>query len=89
MQPDLIDLMQRTVEALTVEIEKAERLEMERKLRALEASAAELQAQVDSSNVKMANALSLLRRLKARNGTESEDIRRHCHILSETLRKSA
>ncbi len=80
---DLIDLMREAADKLESEVEKAERL-------ALLKENEMLRDRLEHAEVVRANALGLLRRLGARNGTEADDIRRHKEILATPfLRRSA
>jgi hypothetical protein len=80
---DLVELMQEATDRLRIEVEKAE------KLKALQEND-ELRAALEHAEVTRANTLGLLNRLKGRNGTEAEDLRRHREILTKPfLRRSA
>lgn len=72
---DLIELMMQTAAKLRTELEKEQRLHT-------------LQT-IEEQKLLLANALALLRRIPASNGTIGEDIRRHREIISNHLSRVA
>lgn len=72
---DLVDLMIETAAKLRTEIER------EQKLHTLQT--------IEEQRLLLANALALLKRIPASNGTIGEDIRRHREIISNHLSRVA
>lgn len=72
---DLVDLMIETAAKLRTEIEREQRLHT-------------LQT-IEEQRLLLANALALLKRIPASNGTIGEDIRRHREIISNHLSRVA